>query len=150
MINKYNTLQNNDQELEDFLKMFIHFPFHLNNTNNNSINTDIYDYIGSWFNYQTNETNKTNKTNEVFGSSTFKDIINITINVSNKINNKISSDSEKAAKYLNNIYPHGYFTIRFNELISKKSSLNKRSQGGRFITRKRKSKKRKTVRKYKK
>jgi hypothetical protein len=150
MINKYNTLQNNDQELEDFLKMFIHFPFHLNNTNNNSINTDIYDYIGSWFNYQTNETNKTNKTNEVFGSSTFKDIINITINVSNKINNKISSDSEKAAKYLNNIYPHGYFTIRFNELISKKSSLNKRSQGGRFITRKRKSKKRKTIKKYKK
>lgn len=119
IIETYNIIRDKTQ----FLKMFIQFPTLLNKTKYNTINRDIYDYISYWFNYEQHiDRNITinGTTNAI--TTIFDKIIEETEKTCRKVNRNLSSDNHKAAQYLNTIFPHGYFTIKFNELTKKISN----------------------------
>jgi hypothetical protein len=115
----YKNVKNNINKLEVFLKIFICFPSLLKKHNVNFINIELQDYIGSWFNYKPIFMDESIITeyDEIFSI-----IIKQMYNNSKIIYSKVSSDNEKAAKYLHTIFPHGYFTIEFNKLTAKPST----------------------------
>lgn len=120
MINMYNNSKNNSKKFEAFLKMFIHFPTLLNKTKYNTINRNIYDYISCWFNYQVNTDTTINTNNYI--NNIFIKIIKETENECKEIYKKLSKDNHEASQYLHSIFPHGYFTIKFNEITNKPSN----------------------------
>ncbi len=120
MINMYNNSKNNSKNFEAFLKMFIHFPTLLTKTQYNTINRDIYDYISCWFNYQVNTDTTINTKNDI--NNIFNTIITETENKCTEIYRKLSKDNHETSQYLHSIFPHGYFTIKFNEITNKPSN----------------------------
>jgi hypothetical protein len=137
----YNNSKNNSKNFEAFLKMFIHFPTLLNKTKYNTINRDIYDYISCWFNYQDNTDTTVNTNNDI--NNIFNKIITETENKCTEIYRKLSKDNHEASQYLHSIFPHGYFTIKFNEITNNPSNsrvlkINRNSGSALKTTRKRK------------
>jgi hypothetical protein len=90
-----------------------------------SILIDIRDYISVWFNYETLVDSDIEFSQEEV--NLFKTIINESQKTVNKLNANLSIIDEKCADYLNTIFPHGYFVIKYNEIKPVNSSNNKRA-----------------------
>jgi|694.fasta_scaffold49800_4 hypothetical protein len=125
LIKHYNDRKSQASKLDTLLKCFIYFPKLLKNMDLESILIDIRDYISVWFNYETLVDSDIEFSQEEV--NLFKTIINESQKTVNKLNANLSIIDEKCADYLNTIFPHGYFVIKYNEIKPVNSSNNKRA-----------------------
>jgi hypothetical protein len=114
LITEYISRLQQLSKLDLLLKCFVYLPNLLEQSGFSSILSDLRAYVTVWFNYYNIMGTDISLSDDIL--STFNLIIDKARKQVDKVYTEMPSGEEEGTDYLDTVFPHGYFVIKYAEL----------------------------------